>query len=136
MNPRVEALLVALNFTKDKNGVQKLLNRCIKKKHLNRVKYVKKELARISLEPDVVTPKPARVSEILEDLNMPPLTKDQLMMRVFDGDGATGEELYKCYVDGLNSKEISKISGQKAPWVKAARYAKQNGLEYPIGNKD
>jgi hypothetical protein len=42
------------------------------------------------------------------------------------------EDLYLLHKEGKSWEEITQITGAKKPWVKASRYAKDNGFEYPI----
>jgi hypothetical protein len=129
-NNRVQNLINAYGLESTREGVQALLDLCIKKNHKCRAKYVSKELKRLEKQEVEVTKEefkkiyPNDEKTHKWEGDVPEELRKELI--------SAPEDLYLLHKEGKSWEEITQITGAKKPWVKASRYAKDNGFEYPI----
>ena len=67
----------------------------------------------------------------LEEALFPKTKKKQAAVKPH-GNDFTSEDIYNLYKEGKTNAEITEMTGNKSPWLKAKNYAQSNILPWPF----
>lgn len=115
---RTKLLIDSLGWELNIKDVTRLQARCIKKGHRCRLKYVTKALNELKEQ--------AKSRLVINECPIADIEGDEVPELK-----SLGQTLYELHVSAKSWTEITEETGQKAPWVKASKYAKENELPYP-----